>query len=223
MTEADKQSEEKIISHITKNCPSHSILSEEAGKHETDSDYTWIIDPLDGTTNYTHQYPLVCVSIGLVYRNTPIIGVIFNPIYDEMYQGGLELGATLNGKPIHVSKTPTLHTSLLATGFAYDRNANPDNNLREFCHITNITQGVRRGGAAALDLASVAAGRLDGFWESGLQSWDIAAGALLIKEAGGQITDYGLEPLDIASGRILATNGHIHQELSTTLANLRND
>lgn len=176
VTEADQESEDIILGRIKELYPDHSILSEEAGKHLSNhNEYCWIVDPLDGTTNYTHQYPMVSISIALLKNGIPIIGVIYNPIMQELFLGEKGKGASLNGSPIHVSKINSLDKGLLATGFAYDRKENSDNNYTEFCHITHHSQGVRRGGSAALDLAYVAAGRLDGYWERGLKPWDIAA------------------------------------------------
>lgn len=221
VTEADKESERRIIELLHQKCPSHSILAEESGKSaKADADFLWVIDPLDGTINYAHQFPLVSVSVALLYCGNPLVGVVYNPFYQELYQSGKGLGATLNGKPLHVSSTKKLSKSLLATGFPYDRRQNPDNNYPEFCHLTDQTLGVRRGGSAALDLAFVAAGRCDGYWERGIQPWDVAAGALLVLEAGGKVTGYDGSPCDLFSGRLLATNGHIHQELSGELMKL---
>lgn len=222
VTEADKESEEVILKLLGQHHPNHTILSEESGLQAAKtSEYSWIVDPLDGTTNYTHQYPLVSVSIALTYRGAPIVGVVYNPIHKELFQAGKGVGATLNGLPIHVSQVKALDRSLLATGFAYNRSDTPDNNYAEFCHITNNSQGVRRGGSAALDLAYVAAGRFDGFWERGLKPWDIAAGIILIEEAGGKITSYEGQPLVLESGRILASNGVIHDKLIHELRNVR--
>lgn len=221
VTEADMESEQLILSKISENFPEHKILSEEAGlQGSADHEFMWVIDPLDGTTNYTHQYPMVAVSIGLLYRMQPVIGVIYNPILKELFTAAEGLGAFLNGQAIQVSKVAELNKSLLATGFAYDRKETKDNNYPEFCHLTNMSQGVRRGGAAALDLAYVAAGRLDGYWERGLKPWDIAAGIVLVNEAGGTITSYESGPIELASGRILATNGAIHQLLSNELVHI---
>jgi len=218
VTEADKASEEVILGAIHKKHPKHDILSEEAGKITyEDHEFLWVVDPLDGTTNYTHQYPLVSVSIGLLYQGKPIVGVVYNPIYDELFQAARGMGTMMNGHIVNVTKTSTLNKSLLATGFAYDRQENPETNYAEFCHLTHITQGVRRGGSAALDLAFVASGRLEGFWERGLKPWDMAAGVLLVQEAGGVVSDYDMSAWDINSGKILATNGHIHQIISGEL------
>jgi len=217
VTEADKKSEQIILKILAKNFPGHRILAEESGLNNQISDFIWMVDPLDGTTNYTHQYPMVAVSIGLLYRQHSILGVIYNPIIEELFTGVKGLGAKLNGFPIHVSQVSSLNKSLLATGFSYDRSIRNDNNYVEFCHLTNLTQGVRRGGAAALDLAYVACGRLDGYWELGLKAWDIAAGAIIVSEAGGEVTDYDLSPLDFYSGRVLASNSHLHKIMSEKL------
>jgi len=218
VTEADKESESIIIESITQNFPSHSILAEESGiKKSKDSEHLWCIDPLDGTTNYTHQFPMVCVSIALLINHEPVVGVIYNPIQNELFCAAKGLGATLNGKQITVSAVQSLERSLLVTGFAYDRKTTRDTNYKEFCYLTHKSQGVRRGGSAALDLAYIAAGRLDGYWERGLQPWDISAGIILVREAGGTVTAYDQSPIDIHSGRILASNGVVHEELSAAI------
>lgn len=217
VTEADRQSEKAILTLLTKHFSDHQILAEESGFQEKKSEFTWAIDPLDGTTNYAHQYPMFAVSIGLIYRQKPLLGVIYNPITEELYTGAHGLGAKLNGFPIRVSQIKELSDSLLATGFAYDRSLTRDNNYAQFSHFTNISQGVRRAGAAALDLAYVACGRLDGYWERGLKPWDIAAGAIILQEAGGRFSDYDLTALKLNSGRILATNGHLHSSISNEL------
>lgn len=218
VTAADLASEDYIIKALQKQFPGHEILSEEAGLNAPSrSDYKWVIDPLDGTTNFTHQYPMVSISIGLLVRGQPTLGVIYNPILNELFVASKENGATLNGAPLQVSKVEKLEQSLLGTGFAYDRKETRENNYAEFCHMTNLCQGVRRGGSAALDLAYVAAGRLDGYWERGLKPWDIAAGVVLVQEAGGIITSYEGGPIDLFSGRILAANPAVHPLLSHEL------
>ncbi|MFV0340958.1 MAG: inositol monophosphatase family protein [Parachlamydiaceae bacterium] len=218
VTEADLASEACILEQIKKRFPSHDILSEESGLYEKgESRFKWMVDPLDGTTNYTHQYPMVSISMGLVIDGVPEIGIVYNPILQEMFEAVTGAGAFLNDKSIHVSTVSSLDRSLLATGFAYDRKETKDNNYKEFCHLTNLSQGVRRLGSAALDLAYVAAGRLDGYWERGLKPWDMAAGVVLVREAGGLVTSYESGSLDISSGRILATNRHIHPILSREL------
>jgi myo-inositol-1(or 4)-monophosphatase len=223
VTNADCKSEEVAIDLLQKHFPKHGILGEETGLSRQESEYLWMIDPLDGTTNYAHQYPMFAVSIGLIYQGKAVLGVVYNPIQNEMFQAYQGAGATLNGQPIRVSKTSDLSQSLLATGFAYDRRETQDNNYAEFCYFTHLTQGVRRAGAASLDLAYVAAGRLDGYWERGLKPWDMAAGMVLVQEAGGQIAEYDLSPINLYSGRILATNGLLHSALSEELMQVRAD
>ncbi|HIK29026.1 MAG: inositol monophosphatase [Oscillatoriaceae bacterium SKW80] len=218
VTIADKAAEEEIIKVLKRHFPHHAILAEESGIiGNKNSEYIWAIDPLDGTTNYAHQYPFYAVSIGLLIEDVPYVGVIFAPFDNELFRAAKGQGATRNRRPIQVSKTSELSKSLLVTGFAYDRRETPDNNYAEFCYLTHLTQGVRRSGAASLDLAYVACGRLDGYWERGLSPWDIAAGVVLVEEAGGKVTAYERTPLQIRSGRILATNGHIHDSLSKEL------
>jgi myo-inositol-1(or 4)-monophosphatase len=218
VTAADKDAEAAILKVLRRHLPEHSILAEESGQlGDNQSEYLWAIDPLDGTTNYAHQYPIAATSIGLLISGTPQVGVIYNPFRDELFRAARGLGSTCNRRHIQVSKTSDLSKSLLVTGFPYDRRETSDNNYAEFCHLTHLTQGVRRSGSASLDLSDVACGRLDGYWERGLSPWDIAAGVVLVEEAGGKVTSYDRSPLIIGSGRILATNGQIHDNLSTEL------
>lgn len=220
VTEADKAAEAAVLAVLHRHVPSHGILAEESGRSGNSSgDYLWAIDPLDGTTNYAHQYPVAAVSVGLLIEGVPQVGAIFDPFRNELFRAAKGMGATRNRRPIQVSQTTELSKSLLVTGFAYDRHETADNNYAEFCHLTHLTQGVRRGGAAALDLAHVACGRLDGYWERGLAPWDIAAGVVLVAEAGGEVTAYDRTPFLLDSGRILATNGQIHKSLSEALIN----
>jgi myo-inositol-1(or 4)-monophosphatase len=222
VTEADAAAEAAVITILKRHFPDHQILAEESG-HQGNaiSRFLWAIDPLDGTTNYAHQYPFSATSIALLIDGVPQVGVIFDPFHQELFRAAKGLGATLNRKPIQVSKTNTLAQSLLVTGFAYDRRETPDNNYAEFCHLTHLTQGVRRGGSASIDLAYVACGRLDGYWERGLSPWDIAAGIVLVQEAGGQVSAYDQSPLDLSSGRILATNTYLHEALSIELLQIK--
>ncbi|MBJ7298336.1 MAG: inositol monophosphatase [Anabaena sp. LE011-02] len=218
VTAADKASEQVILEVLRRHFPQHSILAEESGKlGNQDNEFLWAIDPLDGTTNYAHQYPCFAVSIGLMIQGVPKVGVIYDPFRDELFRAAAGLGATRNRRPIQVSKTAELGKSLLVSGFAYDRRETPDNNYAEFCHLTHLTQGVRRDGAAALDLAYVACGRVDGYWERGIAPWDVVAGIILVQEAGGNVTAYDGTPIKIESGRILATNGYLHDSLSQEL------
>lgn len=218
VTVADKEAEAAILKVLGRHFPEHSILAEESGQlGDNNSEYLWAIDPLDGTTNYAHQYPIAAVSVGLLISGIAQVGAIYNPFRDELFRAAKGLGATRNQRPIQVSQTSELSKSLLVSGFAYDRRETTDNNYAEFCHLTHLTQGVRRSGSASLDLCDVACGRLDGYWERGLSPWDIAAGVVLVEEAGGKVTAYDTSPLNISSGRILATNGQIHDSLSTEL------
>ena len=218
VTEADKASEAEILAVLRRHLPDHGILAEESGNiGDADSPVLWAIDPLDGTTNYAHQYPFYAVSIGLLIDGVPQVGVVFDPLRQDLFRAAKGLGATCNRRPIHVSTTSALSRSLLVTGFAYDRRETADNNYAEFCHLTHLTQGVRRGGSASIDLAYVASGRLDGYWERGLSAWDLAAGVIIVEEAGGRVTAYDQHPFDIWSGRILATNGQIHAVVSEEL------
>lgn len=218
VTAADKAAEAAILEVLQRHVPTHQILAEESGKlGNLESEMLWAIDPLDGTTNFAHQYPMSAVSVGLIIAGIPSVGVIYDPFRQELFRAALGLGATRNRRPIQVSKTSELHKSLLVTGFAYDRHQTEDNNYAEFCYLTHLTQGVRRSGSAAMDLAYVACGRFDGFWERGLSPWDMTAGVVLIQEAGGKVTAYDENPFQLSSGRILATNGHIHTSLSQKL------
>lgn len=213
VTEADKLSQQNIIDIISQNFPDHTILAEEGENRNTSSDYRWIIDPLDGTTNYAHGFPFFCVSIGVEYKGKLIVGVVYDPNRNELFSAELGKGAYLNGEPIHVSDTTSLDKSLLATGFPYDIRTNPNNNLNYFVKFSQRTHGVRRPGAAALDLCYLAAGRLDGFWELKLNPWDVAAGTLIIIEAGGMVTDMNNKEFKLDSYEILASNGKIHSQM----------
>ena len=218
VTEADQAAEKAVLAVLRLHLPDHAILAEESGSIGTQTDgLLWAVDPLDGTTNYTHQYPFCGCSVGLLIDGKPAVGAIFDPVHNQLFRAAKGLGATCNRQPISVSGTAALADSLLVTGFAYDRRETIDNNYAEFCQLTQLTQGVRRGGAASIDLAYVACGRLDGYWERGLSPWDLAAGVILVEEAGGQVTAYDQSPFEIESGRILATNGKVHGELSGAL------
>lgn len=213
VTQADKRSEQAIVSKLTSYFPEHGIIAEEGSGHESasGSEFCWHIDPLDGTTNFAHKYPCFSVSIAVAQRNRVLAGVVFNPYYNELFAAARGEGATLNGKKICVSKVKTLSTSLLCTGFpTHQRKTTP--NIHFYWEFTLRSHGVRRDGSAALDLASVAAGRFDGFWEFGLNKWDTAAGTLLVEEAGGKISDFEGNGYQLGGPTILATNGLIHEE-----------
>ncbi len=218
VTDADKRSEEVIISTLRSQFPDHQILAEEAGLTTTSSSpFKWIIDPLDGTTNFSHRFPAYCVSIGLEFKGQPILGVIFDPTREELFVAESGGGAFLNDQPIHVSKAQQLNSALLVTGFAYDIRETSNNNLDMFTRMSLKAQGVRRTGTAALDLCYVASGRFDGFWEMKLNPWDTAAGIVIVQEAGGQVTDYAGKPYSVYGKEIVASNGTIHQAMLTEL------
>jgi myo-inositol-1(or 4)-monophosphatase len=223
VTEIDKQSEALIIKTIRAHFPDHAILGEEGGASAGSSEYKWIIDPLDGTTNFTHGLPLFCVTIGIEYRGEIIAGAIYDPNADELFTAEKGKGAFLNGTKISVSKNETLINSLLVTGFPYTIKDNPGNVIQHFTAFLPAAQGVRRLGSAALDLAYVACGRFDGYWEVFLHPWDKAAGILLVKEAGGTVTNFTNDPNDIIyQPNTLASNGIIHQQMLDVLQkNLR--
>ena len=218
VTDADHAAERCVIDHLRGHFPSHGFLAEEQGRVDrSPSPYLWIIDPLDGTTNFAHGYPAYCVSIGLEYRGRCILGVIFDPSRDELFTAIEKGGAHLNGRPIRVSGTATLDDSLLVTGFAYDIRETPENNLDHFAKFALRTQGLRRTGSAALDLCYVAAGRFDGFWEVRLNPWDMAAGSVIVQEAGGRLSNFRGDPLSIYEQELVASNGHIHHPMLTVL------
>ena len=217
VTEADKISEEMITSEINHLFPDHDILAEEFTDTSRGSDFRWIIDPLDGTTNYAHGYPVFCVSIALQKLDEIIIGVIYNPMLNEMFVAEKGEGAFLNGREVHVSNTVRLAQSLIATGFPYDIREDSQNNLNYFNEMIMRARAIRRPGSAALDLAYVAAGRFDGFWELKLSPWDTAAGWLIVEEAGGVVTDLGGRDYCLESPVIVASNGRIHEEMMDVL------
>jgi len=220
VTNVDLEVENKIKEYLLEETPNISINAEESGKLNKYSDLTWCIDPLDGTTNYSHGYPFFGSSIGLVYKNKPIIGAISVPYLSELYSACIGLGSFCNDIKLKVTSPSNLSDSLLVTGFAYDRFEVEDNNYAEFCYLTHKTRGVRRGGAAAVDLAFVAAGKVDGYWERGLEVWDLAAGAIIVKEAGGTISDYPSGEFNLSSGRILACSPSIEKEFKKELDNV---
>jgi myo-inositol-1(or 4)-monophosphatase len=212
VTEADRNSEALIRKRIHEKWPEHDILGEENGLIDTGSEYRWYVDPLDGTTNFAHGYPVFCVSMGLEYQGERIAAVVYDPTRDEMFTAAKGSGAQLNGAPIHVSKTPTLAETIIATGFpSHKRHKNP--NIHFYHQITLRTHGVRRAGSAALDLCYVACGRFDAFWEFNLNPWDTAAGVLIVQEAGGKVTDFNGGPFNIDSRQTVASNVLVHDAL----------
>jgi len=214
VTEVDMASEKKIISIIKNRFPDHRILAEESSPKEGSSPFRWIIDPLDGTTNYAHHLNLFCTSIGVEYKGEMILGGIYNPIQNELYFAEKGKGATLNGRRIHVSKNTDLSECLLVTGFPYDTPKKAQFYLEYFRRFLQRAQGIRRLGSAALDLAYVANGTFDAFWEFNLKPWDMAAGILIVKEAGGQVTNFSGKILSIDTPQqLLASNRKIHPKL----------
>ena len=214
VTNADHQAEQRIIDVIRDAFPTHPVLAEERGLTEqAPSRYKWVIDPLDGTTNFAHGFPAYCVSIGVECDRCGIIGVVYDPTRDDLFTAQVGHGAYLNGAPISVSATDHLDRALLVTGFAYDIRETPNNNLDHFMRFALKVQGLRRTGTAALDLCYVAAGRFDGFWEVTLNPWDMAAGVVILREAGGTVTDFEGAGHSIYGQELVASNGHIHQAM----------
>jgi myo-inositol-1(or 4)-monophosphatase len=218
VTEVDLLCEKEIINRIQKVFPGDAILAEESGETLGNLSKKWIIDPLDGSLNYSHGYPCYCVSIGVEHAGELVIGVVYNPNLDELFVAEKGQGATLNGKTIKVSTTKTLEKSLLVTGFSPKIVGSEDDNLKHFCNFMKSCQAVRRPGSAAMDLCYTAMGRFDGFWEAGLSAWDMAAGVLIVSEAGGRVTAFDGGPLSIYEGHIVTTNEKIHQQMVDILA-----
>ncbi len=218
VTELDKRSEALITDSIKKAFPGHGILAEETPELAAASPFRWIIDPLDGTTNYAHGFPVFCVSIAFEEAGDVKLGVVYNPMLDELFVAEKGRGAYLNNQRIAVSKVATIDRGLLATGFPYDLRTSEANNFDHFSNFSRKAQAIRRAGAAALDLSYTAAGRFDGFWEMKLKPWDVAAAALLVKEAGGVVTDFSGGPFSIDSSECLASNGIIHAEMLGVLS-----
>jgi myo-inositol-1(or 4)-monophosphatase len=217
VTEVDSRCEELIVGRLRKAFPEHSFLAEENVYDSGSAPYKWVVDPLDGTTNYAHGFPWFCVSIALEHQDRVQLGVIYHCMMDELFTAVRGEGAFLNGKRIQVSNRKPLRRSLLATGFPYDRTRDNENNFENFENFQLSARAVRRAGAAALDLAYVAAGRLDGYWECKLKPWDVAAGTLLVAEAGGEVTNHAGLPYSIYDHRVVASNHLIHEEMLNLL------
>ena len=212
VTDADRRSEAMILERIRGKFPDHAIVAEEGGGKDTGSDYCWYVDPLDGTTNFAHGFPVYCVTLALACRDEVIAGVVYDPTRNEMFAAERGAGATLNDERIRVSQTADLAESLLGTGFPPFA-SNHDLNLQFFFKLTHLSHGIRRAGAAALDLCSVAVGRFEGFWELKLNPWDKAAGSLLVTEAGGRVTDLTGGPFSLHRDEIFASNNLIHETM----------
>jgi myo-inositol-1(or 4)-monophosphatase len=213
VTQVDKESEAKIIEIIKNEFPEHSILSEEIGSIESSSNVKWIIDPIDGTINFAHSIPLCCVSIGVEKDNEIVMGVVYNPLSGELFFSEKGNGAFLNDRPIQVSNEKNILKSLLVTGFPYNTSKNPNKPVEVFAEFVLMDIPVRRLGSAALDICWTACGRFDAFWEYNLNPWDVAAGYLILKEAGGIVTDFDGNEFSVYQKEILASNGKIHSAM----------
>ncbi len=218
VTDMDRRSEEAIAALVQRELPGHSLVSEEGTRLQGDSGYRWFVDPLDGTTNYAHGYPCFSVSIGVERDGELVYGVVYDPNLEELFTAERNAGAFLNGKRLRVSAISRLSDALLATGFSPDVATAEENNLDHFANFMKRAQAVRRPGSAALDLCYVAAGRFDGFWELRLSPWDVAAGSLMVTEAGGRVTDIRGQPLRLSKPQIVASNGLLHDEMLRILA-----
>ena len=218
VTEVDRRAEAAIIEALSQAFPDHRILAEEGGEgSQQASPYQWVVDPLDGTTNFAHGFPAFCVSIALEVEGRIVLGVVYDPLRQELFEAEAGHGAFLNGEKLRVSPVTTLDTSLLVTGFAYDQDGRRSN-LEHFSRLVLQAQGIRRTGSAAMDLCYVASGRIDGFWEMKLCPWDVAAGSLIVTEAGGLITDFAGRAFSIYGHETLASNSLIHQAMIEVLA-----
>jgi myo-inositol-1(or 4)-monophosphatase len=222
VTEYDRRSEALLLARLAADFPGHAVLAEESGVHEvTGSSVRWLVDPLDGTTNFAHNYPFFAVSIGVEIEGRLSVGVVFDPVRDELFAAATGHGATLNGRAIRVSDIDRIENALLVTGFPYDVRRHPETILPLFTAFLTRAQAIRRDGSAALNLAYLACGRFDGFWERALSPWDVAAGVLIVREAGGQVTDLAGGEFRIDERQILATNGALHDEMRAVIAGVR--
>ena len=221
VTEFDHRSEAYIVEQLTKHFPTHRIVGEEGGAYAAEPNqagaFEWHVDPLDGTVNFAHGFPIFAVSLGLLIDGVPSVGVVYNPISGETFTATRGGGAALDGRPIRVSATPVLSRALLNTGFPYDRRTSPENNFDLFIAFQRASQEVRRVGSAALDCCMVASGRMDGYWELKIRSWDIAAGIIILREAGGRVTDFDGGDDMLAKRRIVASNGRFHDEMLSVI------
>lgn len=217
VTDFDNRAQKMIFAHLSDCFPDHDFLGEEDLKQERGREFRWIIDPLDGTTNYAHGFPIFCVSVALEWEGNILLGVVYDPMRDELFSAVKGEGARLDKKKIRVSATDDLNKSLVATGFPYDIRESEVNNIDHFNHFLVRVQAVRRCGSAAMDLCYLACGRFDGFWELKLHPWDVAAGALIVQEAGGRVTDFQSREFSVFGSEILATNGLIHDQMVEVL------
>ncbi|MES2704798.1 MAG: inositol monophosphatase family protein [Bacteroidota bacterium] len=213
VTEVDKLAEKKIMEIISDAFPGHTIISEEAGEMIQESEYQWIIDPIDGTVNFAHGIPICCVSIGVLHKDVLVLGAVYNPMMNELFFAERGKGATLNGVPISVSRKADFNKAFLVTGFPYKWPDGAEHPIKVFERLVLEGLPVRRLGSAAIDLCWVACGRFDGFWEYNLNAWDVAAGYLMVEEAGGKVTDFEGHPYNVFDKETLATNGFIHEQM----------
>lgn len=217
VTEFDKQSEEIILSAIQREFPDHAILAEESGRNQTISEYQWVVDPLDGTTNFAHGIPHFAVTIALYKNNSPIVGVTYDPLRNEMFSAESGCGAMLNNHPVHASHRTNLAQAVISTNFPYDLRTNSRNNLAQFTQFQLRTRAVRHLASSALDCAWTAMGRFDGYWEFGVQPWDIGAGVLLVREAGGRVTLINGDEYRLSNDTIVVSNGWLHEQILRVL------
>jgi myo-inositol-1(or 4)-monophosphatase len=213
VTDFDRRSQKVIFSHLSSRFPDHDFLAEEDLCEQRGSEFRWIIDPIDGTTNYAHNFPIFCVSIALEWKSNVVCGVIYDPMRGEMFSAISGKGSVMDGQRIQISTTGDLDKSLLATGFPYDIRESEVNNIDHFVNFATRAQAIRRCGSAALDLCYVACGRFDGFWELKLSPWDVAAGVLIVEESGGRVSDFQGETASIYGNDLLASNGLIHEQM----------
>lgn len=213
VTEIDKKSEKLILDFIKKEFPAHSVIAEETGSKYGSSEYTWVIDPLDGTTNFAHNIPIFAVSVGIRKRNETVIGIIYDVMRNSIYSAEKGSGAFQNNNKIKVSNNCNLLKSVLVTGFPYNIKENYKDAIKIFGSFLTKTRGIRRLGSAAIDFCYVASGSFDGFWETNLAPWDVCAGMLLVEESGGKVTNFNGKDIDIFSNQFLATNGEVHEEM----------
>jgi myo-inositol-1(or 4)-monophosphatase len=218
VTEADLAAERAVLAVLADATPGFAVLAEESGRRSGDGPFEWCVDPLDGTTNYAHGFPVFCTSVGLLFEGKPILGALALPALDQLFWAAPGFGSWCNDKRLRVSDCRQISDALLATGFAYDRIARLDNNYAEFARFTHRSHGVRRAGAAAVDLAFVASGAIDGYWERGLSPWDLVAGVVLVEQAGGVVSGYGGEELDLRTGRVIACAPGLQNAMIAELA-----
>jgi len=217
VTEYDFKSERLITARIRQTYPDHDLIAEEGSEIAHDAEFRWVVDPLDGTVNFAHGFPVYCVSIGLQFRGRPVLGVVYDPERDEMFWAVEGSGSYLNDREIHVTKETKLERALLATGFAYDIGKAKRNNLGLFARMAKVAQGIRRPGSAAIDICWLAAGRIDGFWELKLHPWDTAAAIVILKEAGGRFSRVDGSKFSIFDKDLLASNGKLHRAMGNVL------